>query len=558
MRMSGLRGRFAHERGFSLILTLIVLSVVTVMVFGAFDAVIGGAGTTRENLDQKRALLAAYAGLSAYTQALNNNSNYWSTCPTATNVTVPGSTDAGSVETYSFNELPASSAPSNDNTCDSSNPVSTEVESGNVAAGTFRVEFVGSSKPASGGSGPSATRTVVAQFAPNRFLNYVYFTNYEEEDPVAANPSSPDYTDCETYLWSTPPRSTSNCTGIVFGSQDVINGPLHSNDEVTICGSPTFGRSGQSPKDDVQAENFISGGGNCANNPVWNGQEQIMGSGWQTLQLPPSNEQLLQIADGGNSSNTSGCYANAGCVFTGPTQIQFGLSGHTSQMAINNANINGGATTYYTVTGSSNNQPSNGVVYVVDGSGTCVAYTPQNTDYSTSDNAGCGNATVSGTYNASLTIATQGDIIISGNLLTNLSSTDLLGLIADDFVRVAHPVQSGCGNNTSSGIYTTMSGSGAPTIDAAILSVEHSFIVDNYACGAALGTLTVNGVIAQDYRGPVGTLNTGSGNALTGYDKSYNYDQRLQSLSPPYFLNPVDAGWEVQRVTECGDATGAC
>ena len=43
------------------------------------------------------------------------------------------------------------------------------------------------------------------------------------------------------------------------------------------------------------------------------------------------------------------------------------------------------------------------------------------------------------------------------------------------------------------------------TIDAAILAINHSFIVDNYDCGSPLGTLTVNGAIAQKYRGAVGT-----------------------------------------------------
>ena len=36
------------------------------------------------------------------------------------------------------------------------------------------------------------------------------------------------------------------------------------------------------------------------------------------------------------------------------------------------------------------------------------------------------------------------------------------------------------------------------------MSLQHSFIVDNYDCGQS-GTLTVNGAIVQKYRGPVGT-----------------------------------------------------
>ena len=52
-------------------------------------------------------------------------------------------------------------------------------------------------------------------------------------------------------------------------------------------------------------------------------------------------------------------------------------------------------------------------------------------------------------------------------------------------------------------------------IDAAILSLQHSFIVDNYQCGAKLGKLTVNGAIAQQFRGPVGTQRPDAGTRRT-------------------------------------------
>ena len=81
-------------------------------------------------------------------------------------------------------------------------------------------------------------------------------------------------------------------------------------------------------------------------------------------------------------------------------------------------------------------------------------------------------------------------------------------------------------------------------IDAAILALQHSFIVDHYYCGGSLGTLTVFGVIAQRYRGPVGTA---SGN---GYVKDYQYDDRLSLRQPPYFLDPVRSAWRLRRQTE--------
>jgi hypothetical protein len=84
-------------------------------------------------------------------------------------------------------------------------------------------------------------------------------------------------------------------------------------------------------------------------------------------------------------------------------------------------------------------------------------------------------------------------------------------------------------------------------IDAAILTLQHSFIVDNYNCGAPLGTLTVKGAIAQRFRGPVGT---GGSAIATGYQKNYVYDDRFKFINPPYFLTPLQAAWEVIRYTE--------
>jgi hypothetical protein len=83
------------------------------------------------------------------------------------------------------------------------------------------------------------------------------------------------------------------------------------------------------------------------------------------------------------------------------------------------------------------------------------------------------------------------------------------------------------------------------TIDAAILAIAHSFIVDDYNCGAKRGTLKVNGAIAQKYRGAVGT--TGSGGS--GYLKSYNYDSRLKYIEPPSFIAPEKTAWVIGRET---------
>jgi hypothetical protein len=128
-------------------------------------------------------------------------------------------------------------------------------------------------------------------------------------------------------------------------------------------------------------------------------------------------------------------------------------------------------------------------------------------------------------------------VVISGSLTTssdgagNPTGSATLGLVANEFVRVMH----GCTSNQLNN----------PTIDAAILALNHSFIVDNYNCGHALGNLSVTGAIAQRYRGAVGT---NGGN--TGFIKNYVYDDRLRYRSPPFFLNPIDSAWGIVRSNE--------
>jgi hypothetical protein len=168
---------------------------------------------------------------------------------------------------------------------------------------------------------------------------------------------------------------------------------------------------------------------------------------------------------------------------------------------------------------------------------------------------------VSGTYSKSLTIASSGDIIVrptlnailansstDGNITAVSGSDATMGLIADGFVRVGHRVSrqsdGDCIGNASSSAEPTVNN---VTIEAAILSVKHSFVVDNWSCGK-LGILKIKGAITQKYRGIVGTFKNGS--VDTGFTKNYWYDDRLKYRSPPYFLAPVDSAWDVVRSHE--------
>lgn len=562
MHMRAIRTRLSRlreERGFTMMIALFVMVVTSLLLGATYVALVNDTQLSRTNLDQQRALSAAQAGIAAYTYQLNANPNYWEGCVAPSNQPVPGSTDSGSTEYYNDTPLVASTAPTGTTSCSLTNAVGTMIEnSSNASDGTFRVSATGWSGPTSDSTVTSCTpstncveRTLVAQYRRESFLNFVYYTDYETLDPSVLynpdnNPTEP--TDCEQHY----PNRGNDCGGpINFFSGDVINGPMHSEDTLAICGTstagPTFGRTSA---DTIQAAGLSTEGQDDCNLNY-----NMIGTYTTTapsLTPPPSNSQLLDDAE------------NGGYVCTGKTTIVLG----GTTMSITNSDSQNSQTTC--PTGSSESYPSNGVIYdQTDSTGCSVIYTPFTADSAYTTDSACGNVYVSGEYSNSLTIAAGNDIIVNGNIYPNTVSltgspstpptptgSALLGLVANDFVRVYHPVNNrsgttseNCGNNASNG-------TGSLTdlyIYAAILAVSHSFIVDNYDCGSGLGTLHIYGALAQLFRG---TVATGSSSSIsTGYAKDYVYDDRLSSLEPPYFLNPVDSAWYVQRQTECDSAS---
>src|SRR5439155_20905960 len=81
------------------------------------------------------------------------------------------------------------------------------------------------------------------------------------------------------------------CTEIQFAPGDHINGPLHSNDEILVCGSPTFGRNAQD-RIEVSGPSWRGNCGGDAPNFVgtWAPNSPI-------LAMPPSDTSLRNAVD---------------------------------------------------------------------------------------------------------------------------------------------------------------------------------------------------------------------------------------------------------------------
>jgi hypothetical protein len=512
--------RLRSDRGFTMAPVAIASSFISIVVVVSATAVQGDLNLTRNDLDHKQAYEAARAGLADYAFHLNKDTNYWTRCtsvpsPSAVNQIgstanrrpVPGSSGGS----YALELVPRTGQ----SACSTSNPVLTMIEQSGPSTGTFRIR--------STGYAGEERQSIVATFKRASFLDYLYFTQYETSDPVTY-PTPADISranaECVRTIAEgrdiTPPHF---CDVIVFPNWDDINGPLHTNDALVTCGSPDFGRTSS---DTIEVSSPPQGWyrySGCSGNPDFIG---TFVTNAPVLTPPPTNAQLSLLAQQG------------GARFTGQTRIV--LSGNTMS-------VNGGP--FVSV-------PSNGVIYVANGA-CSSSYSPFTARYPTTLGSGCGNVYVRGSYSAPLTIAAENDIIVYNNLTR--SANGMLGLIANNFVRVYHPFQNqerkgDCsGGNNGANLPTGAPwNAGQPTqIDAAILAIQHSFIVDHYDCGSPLGTLAVNGAIGQKFRGAVGTF---SGSTLvSGYQKNYNYDDRLRYVSPPHFLDPVESAWHIQRQT---------
>jgi type II secretory pathway pseudopilin PulG len=541
--------RTNNEAGFTMIMTVIGLSLMAALTLVAVTAVTGDTHLTTHDLEQKRAYEAAKAGIDNYAYHLHGNNSYWTACagvtgPSAVNLSgstvnrlaVPGGTGAE----YAIELLP-STTQTKYTQCNTEHATESMLQSLDPLKGTFRIRSTGFSG--------IVQRKLVATFKPASFLDYVYFTQRETSDPrtygeeavIKAAETQCFKTIAEKRYETEILSGKGYCNTISFVSGDFINGPMHTNDAFVICGEPTLGGSAADPVEVsgppvgwFSTKDIPHSGSSCTGS-----EKNFKGTftaNSAVLTPPPTNSELQSIAEP---------------QFRYKGQIRICLSAKSmTVMTLTAANTCAApANVLYSGT-----IPGNGVVY--DESGTCSgAYTPFNVPYAiTEPPSECGNVYIEGNYTGALTVAAANDIVVTGNICLEACTNEppmkgegVLGLVANNFVRIYHPHTQVLNSNTQK-YECSENGTGTMqnvTIDAAILAIAHSFIVDDYNCGAKLGTLKVNGAIAQKYRGAVGT--TGSGGS--GYLKSYNYDSRLKYIEPPSFIAPEKTAWVIGRET---------
>jgi cytoskeletal protein CcmA (bactofilin family) len=316
-----------------------------------------------------------------------------------------------------------------------------------------------------------------------RSVSYVRGSNEILQDTVVVAFGSKSGQSFTLFAWMTNIEGNIN-----FITGDTIWGRVHSNDKITINGSPCF----------VGKVTTVKG---FNQNPGSGQNQAIFKSGYETGVAPlnfPTDLSMLSAAAG-----------SGGRMYTG--NVTVALKAGTTSDNDGYALVYSGSTLIDSV--ELDDGTFNGVL------------------------GATGQVSVSGTLDGKLTVFSTTQIYITDNLFyENRSSTsdDLLGLVSENNITIA--------DNTanSSDVY----------IDGSVFARSGSFGAENYDKGSPRGHVYLNGSIVQNKRGAVGTFSGST--VKTGYLKAYRYDDRLAdpAFRPPYYPGwvsisyPIASWWE--------------
>lgn len=431
------------------------------------------------------------------------------------------------------------------------------------------------------GRSSGITRSIQVTLRRGGFGEFLYYTVYETKDPADYPDPTTAMDKCAHYYWEpttsvSKPRDTSYCTDINFVGGDKINGPLHSNDAMVVGADnslgvgPWFQGTATTSWPQCRPVNgVLQPASRCYRKSVTNPHPRFdKGIGYRSeIELPTSIGDLRQYVDAAQTPSP-------GCLYTGPTRIVFNptVGSATPTMKVwsnwSKGTLNPGCGNPAASWPQTINVPQNKLIMVQDvpsgqstpSSGPCATGAigdglPVANDFSnTLGEANCryGSAYVEGTLKGRVTISVDNNIVVTDDLTYSggENGTDALGLIAENSVQIYHPVLRTCDHYDWRGRcdewsdYRNANGPKGtlntdPKVQAAILTLQHSFEVQAYDVGAKLGSIKLFGTIAQRFRGIVGQ----GGSTGTGYLKDYNYDSRLRYAPPPYFLDPVRSSW---------------
>ena len=230
--------RRRDDEGFAMLMVLFVMMVLTTLGSLLILQAVNALPTNRHEVSYQAALGAAEAGVDDFIDRLNQNYNY------ATNL------DSNAALTQYVPVAPGSNA-SYTYSVDTSEVINNSGTNGGTVLLTVK------------GKVGNVVRTVKVGLRPFGFLDALSNTNYNLVDPLLDQ--APGWTyqqtmnNCVYYAYQTrstsqanlpgdsPPNSNgtgpdSNCNSLLnyWITGNVLNGPMHSNDDFYLCGTPEF------------------------------------------------------------------------------------------------------------------------------------------------------------------------------------------------------------------------------------------------------------------------------------------------------------------------------
>jgi len=301
------------------------------------------------------------------------------------------------------------------------------------------------------------------------------------------------------YLWWTN-TEVFDGQDVWFWTMDHLNGETHTNTHFNIFGNPVFEDTASSVDPYLYFYNGSSSNHitsyDVPTHPYYTDYDVPDFQGGTNL-----GAQYIDMPE--NATSLRSAASSGGIYLQGNSTVAFNSNGTIKVTNKNRSGCKYGCTLSI---------PANGALFV---------------------NAGTLN--LSGTVNGRLTVGASYDIIVNGNIVyaddprVNPASDDSLGIISESDVVI---------NDTIA--------SSDLEIDAAIMALNKSFMLNNWDSTSIKGTLEIYGGIIQKERGPVGTFYS-NGQKASGYSKNYTHDSRFTANPPPFMPNTGDydtLSWE--------------
>lgn len=373
------------------------------------------------------------------------------------------------------------------------------------------------------------------------FAKYSWFTDYNTNDPIVANYSADKAAICtDVYRWNGRPKG--ECSRSTTLGQ-TLDGPYHSNDWWEFYDDVTF-----------TSPNVTNAGPPPFYEPFPNRTAQLLGTTVKRvpiIKLPQTTVALQKyvLPKHDTDPNTD----RPGCLYEGQTKFVFNGTNFTVDSP-NTTSVGAHCPAH----GASGSIPP--LLYVKRASNSATCATNRATSFYNPSEVtgtwtaqinydGCnGTAAVEGNVNgASVTVYAEDEAVITDNLtVSNLSSSDKIGVVAKGFVWIHNPW-----SQITPPVFIKPSGD--RIVHASLVSLNHTILAQNIWKGGRRGALKTHGSMIMKYQALFASFG-GGGSILGGYEVQHTYDERLQDAPPPYFVKPTTGKFGIVSMSYMGNS----